>query len=157
MPSYVPNDPQLQYQWHLLNNDWKQPFGINAIDAWSITRGDPAVVIGAVDAGFPLSYADFGPKCTNRSIDIYQNISVVKGPYRYKGFHGLSVAAAGMACSDNNIAGSGVDHKASVRIASLASTEKGHMDVRDINSGIKWLANLDTIKATLKHKLLIFL
>jgi subtilisin family serine protease len=146
LPSYIPNDPQLEYQWHLLNTNWQHEYGINAIDAWSITHGDPKVIIGVVDSGFPLFYPDLGPKCTSRSFAINQNISMVQGPYRYKGFHGLSVAAAGMACSDNNIAGSGVDHKASLRVASLASTDKGQMQGGDINKGISWLANIAPYK-----------
>lgn len=148
LPDYVPDDPQLEHQWHLLNNNWKQKYGINAIDAWSITHGDPNVIIGIVDSGFPLFFADFGPKCKNRKIDINQKISPepLVPPYIYKGFHGLAVAAAGMACSNNKIAGSGVDHKASVRVASLANTPKGQFSTPDINKGIKWLANLDTYK-----------
>ena len=35
------NNPHLHHQWHLLNKDWGYAKGINALDAWSITRGIP--------------------------------------------------------------------------------------------------------------------
>lgn len=49
----VPNDPSYGSQWHLAN--------IHAADAWSITMGDPSIIIGFIDSGADYNHPDLAP------------------------------------------------------------------------------------------------
>ena len=145
IPSYVPNDPELQYQWHLLNKEWGQKAGINAIDAWSITRGDPKVVIGVLDEGFPPNYKDFEVGCTNRSITI-QPLNNPKS-----GDHGLWVSSVAAACSNIGVGMSGVDQLSSVLAAWVPYDPYDKTFAPDdYREGFRWFLNIKKYKTNTK-------
>ncbi len=78
--------------WHL-----EKVHGINAVDAWDITRGSDKIIIGILDSGFYYNHED-----------IMGRFSTLL----YSGFaeHGTGVAGTIGATSDNQIGMSGINH-----------------------------------------------
>jgi serine protease len=68
----LPNDPFLPAgqttitpsvgQWYLRAPDSTQPAAINAVAAWDITRGNPAVTVAVLDTGVLLNHPDLASK-----------------------------------------------------------------------------------------------
>lgn len=48
---FTPNDPEFPNQWALST--------VRAVEGWTVTQGDPNVVIAIVDSGFNLDHPDF--------------------------------------------------------------------------------------------------
>lgn len=48
--SWIPDDPDITYQWHLDNEH------LNMYDVWDIERGDSSIVIAIVDCGIAYEY-----------------------------------------------------------------------------------------------------
>jgi len=93
----IPTDPDFYLQWGLLNNSGMD---INATNAWTITTGDPSIVIGIIDTGVESSNVDLSGKVTG------------KGEYNGHGTMVAGIAAA----KANNTGGRivGVDWEAQI-------------------------------------------
>ena len=100
--------------------------------------GDPKVVIGVLDTGFPANYPDFASSCSNRSI----TIQPINNPN--DGDHGLWVSSVAAACTNTGMGMSGVDQLSTVLAASVPYN-KGFAP-EDYQEGFKWLRNLQQYK-----------
>ena len=64
VPLSLSDDPLLANQWHLYRDDASQVPGtahIDAVNAWEMTRGSPAVVVAVFDTGTETSHEDLAP------------------------------------------------------------------------------------------------
>ena len=59
------NDPNLFWQWHYINNadqaiatDSRQGMDVNVAGAWSLTGGDPRVIVAVLDEGVKYTHPD---------------------------------------------------------------------------------------------------
>src|SRR5215470_5863772 len=87
----IPNDPGFFQQWPLLNFGFgvdgqsaTQGADIHATDAWSITTGDPNVIIAVADTGVDITHPDL-------AANVYTNPGVVHDGYPGD-LHGYDVA-----------------------------------------------------------------
>ena len=57
---FIPNDPDFGFQWHLKNTGAYGTAGadISATDAWTITKGDSAIVVAILDTGVETDHPD---------------------------------------------------------------------------------------------------
>jgi subtilisin family serine protease len=87
----IPNDPGFFQQWPLLNFGFAvdgqpttQGADIHAADAWTITTGDPNVIVAVTDTGVDITHPDL-------AANIYTNPGVVHDGYPGD-LHGYDVA-----------------------------------------------------------------
>jgi subtilisin family serine protease len=87
----IPNDPGFFQQWPLLNFGFAvdgepstQGADIHAADAWSITTGDPNVIVAVTDTGVDITHPDL-------AANVYTNPGVVHDGYPGD-VHGYNVA-----------------------------------------------------------------
>lgn len=118
-PCYTPNDPlaTASSQYHLQT--------INAFNAWTVNRGDSAIVIGVTDTGtdpthtdlfnnIKRNYADVNDGIDNDGdgyIDNYMGWDVAMNdndPTWQTNSHGVHVCGITGASADNNLGGAGV-------------------------------------------------
>jgi thermitase len=93
--AFVPNDPGYGQQWHLAR--------IRAPQAWDITPGLPAIVIGILDSGIDSSHPDLASKLVP-GWNFYEGNS---NTWDVTG-HGTRVAGAAAAVGNNGIGVAGV-------------------------------------------------
>ena len=91
----IPNDPHYANQWHLPR--------ISAPSAWSLTTGDPSVIIAVADTGVDATHPDLISKMVSgwNTADNNSNTADVHG-------HGTMVAGAAAAASNNAVGGASV-------------------------------------------------
>lgn len=73
---WIPNDSMFGQQWHLHNTaagGGTEDADIDAPEAWSITTGDPRVVIAIIDDGFDMTHPDLLPNLWTRAGEIPGN------------------------------------------------------------------------------------
>jgi MYXO-CTERM domain-containing protein len=121
------NDPEHSRQWHLyrsLSMDVPGDGQIFAHDAWSLTKGDPQVVVAVFDSGTDISHEDLSPNIVGGldAVDGDDDPSPECSPSQdgnseasscpnwapYRESHGTSVSGTIAARGDNNIGLAGV-------------------------------------------------
>ncbi len=117
--NYTPNDPLAtpSSQYHLLT--------INAFNAWTVDKGDSAIVIGITDTGTDFTHPDLFNNVKRNYADIPDGIDNDADGYtdNYMGWdlgsndkdatweanaHGVHVSGLASASADNNLGGAGV-------------------------------------------------
>jgi len=118
-PFVVPDDPFFPDQWYLQHENG---IGINAPDAWDVTRGDPSTYIAVIDGGVQAEHPDLQGKVSGNT-----GIS----PHRDWRGHGCLVAGIAAANTSNGIGISGVDWNARIISARVdeADMEASHPTV----------------------------
>jgi serine protease len=74
-PQSTPDDPLFGGQWYLQD---EQPSAVDAIDAWSLSTGNPGVVIAELDTGVRFDHPDLRSATVNRLLPGYDMISSVQ-------------------------------------------------------------------------------
>jgi len=74
-PQSSPDDPLFASQWYLQD---EQPSAVDAIDAWSLSSGNPGVVIAELDTGVRFDHPDLRTDTGNRLLPGYDMISSVQ-------------------------------------------------------------------------------
>lgn len=100
------NDTYFPQQWALQNTG--QSGGtpgsdIKMCEAWSITRGNPSIIVAVVDQGLELNHPDFS-NISSTSFDSESGTS----PSQVLGNHGVACAGIVGATSDNNLGVAGI-------------------------------------------------
>jgi subtilisin family serine protease len=126
-PSYIPNDPSYNNQWHLPK--------MNVDQAWDISRGSSNVRIAVIDSGVDADHVDLASKLVGgyNTIDNNTNTNDDDG-------HGTHVAGIAAAATDNGLGVAGVC--ANCRIMPIkAMNASGIGYTSDIAEGIRWAAD----------------
>jgi subtilisin family serine protease len=106
----TPSDGAFPLQWHLRNTAQQgvtHGADIDALEAWHISQGDPAVVLAILDSGIDPVHPDF----VGRVIAGYDFVDEDADPSTGPGFqsHGSSCAGLAAANTDNAFSIAGVD------------------------------------------------
>jgi thermitase len=109
---FIPNDTFFPQQWHL--NNTGQTGGtadadIDAVEGWQITRGSSAIVLAILDTGIDSDHPEFQGRILP-GFDFVNEDSDPEADHP----HGVLVSGISAANTDNNFAGSGVDHNVSI-------------------------------------------
>jgi serine protease len=157
----VPNDPNFSKTWHL-REPAASAGGINAVDAWDLTTGDPNLVIAVIDTGV-LRHQDFGGRLVN-GYDFISNTTIAndgggrdndpidpgdwltsveaaalgRTAARASSWHGTHVAGTIAATGNNSLGISGVNWQS--KILPVRVLGKGGGYSSDIADGIVWAA-----------------
>jgi serine protease len=67
----TPDDPLFEQQWYLQNSE---PAAIDALDAWTLTTGNPGLVIADLDTGVRFDHPDLRNASANRLLPGYDMI-----------------------------------------------------------------------------------
>ncbi|WP_374666265.1 S8 family peptidase [Ramlibacter sp.] len=156
----IPGDPAFVQQWHLRESSVAAG-GINAVDAWDLTTGDPNLVIAVVDSGV-LRHAEFGNRLmagydfiantfnandgNARDTDAadpgdwltYAEAAELDRTARASSWHGTHVAGTIGATGNNGSGVVGVNWRS--RIQPIRVLGKGGGYSSDIADGIVWAA-----------------
>ncbi len=109
VPTFIPNDPLFQDQWHLRNLGKNHAIaGVDGrvSEAWDVTRGSPDVVIAINDDGMDVNHPDLRDNCLsplNFPADWEQKMTTTGF-----GWHGSSCAGVAAAVGNNAVGVSGV-------------------------------------------------
>lgn len=144
---WIPNDSLFAHQWHLDNQGsggGTADADIDAPEAWSLTIGDPAVVIAIIDDGFDLTHPDLAPNLWRNAVEIPGNgldddrnggVDDVHGldvlgrdgdPAAERGNeHGTPVAGAAAARGNNGIGVSGSCPECRLMLLRISTTDVG--------------------------------
>jgi subtilisin family serine protease len=161
-PTAIPNDTQFNQLWHL-----REPAvaagGINAVDAWDLTTGDPNLVVAVVDTGV-LRHRDFngrviagydfisnaaiGNDGNGRDADAVDSgdwltageAAALDRTPRASSWHGTHVAGTIAASGNNGQGVAGVNWQS--KILPVRVLGKGGGYLSDISDGIAWAAGL---------------
>ncbi len=107
---WVPNDPNFDDQWHLLNTGQESgtcvctPYGdhdINAAQAWDMTRSDRGIVIVVIDTGMDLTHPDLQGNLLDRDGDDWDFADPDNSPDD-EGDHGTACCGLAAAVANNN-------------------------------------------------------
>jgi serine protease len=166
-PTAIPNDPQFNQLWHL-----REPAmalgGINAVDAWDLTTGDPNLVIAVVDTGV-LRHQDFNGRVIT-GYDFISNAAIgndgngrdgdavdsgdwlttseaaaLDRTARSSSWHGTHVAGTIAATGNNGQGIAGVNWRS--KILPIRVLGKGGGFSSDISDGIAWAAGVSVAGA----------
>jgi hypothetical protein len=135
----LPSDPYFKYQWHL-----QKGVGIDLVEAWSITTGNPNTVIAVVDRNFDFAEFDWSPdRCSSRQY-YYENILDYfprnsRPGYPSKETHGSNVLSVLAPCTDNALGLAGIDWSA--QVFSVDSKTDASFSTRML--GLLWAAGID--------------
>lgn len=137
---YIPNDPVIMQQWHILK--------INCFQSWDITRGDTTVAIGIVDTGSDLDHPDLAANIKYNYADPINGIDDDGNGYidDFAGWdfyyddndpninggsvHGSHVSGCASQVADNNVHGAGPGFKVKLRITKHAPDSPGELIYR---------------------------
>jgi hypothetical protein len=132
----IPKDTYLSYQWHLSKNT-----GVNLLEAWNITVGNPSTVIAVVDRNFLPLGLDLS-QCMARQY-YYENIldyfAQKKPNINNLNKHGAYILSVLAPCTDNAIGLAGIDWHA--QVFSIDTKSDSSMSSRLF--GILWAAGID--------------
>jgi subtilisin family serine protease len=143
------NDPYLHKQWGLNNNLDHDNIDINACDAWSITKGDPNVVIAVLDSGIKLDHPDLSNVDVSLSYDLMAGSSPSSLYYSlfWVDFnHGTNCAGI-IGAQHNNIGVSGIAPNSTLMSLSLNWNLGGIPLDQALNEGLNhaWQNGADVI------------
>lgn len=159
-PSSIPNDPSFTQQWHL-REPASSAGGMNAVDAWDLTLGDPNLVIAVVDTGVlphrelagrlltgydfiaTLFNANDGNPRENDASDPGDWLTTAEAnsldrTAKSSSWHGTHVAGTVAAAGNNGSGVAGVNWRS--KILPVRVLGKGGGRLSDIADGIAWAA-----------------
>lgn len=103
----APNDPLFALQWPLANRE--HPGGdVAALEAWTYTRGSPAVLIAVLDDGVALDHPDLAPNIASAGRDFGEPPGPDASPRTPSDRHGTAVAGIVAARGDNGLGVTGI-------------------------------------------------
>lgn len=143
--SIVPRDPMFPLQWHLSKEK-----GIHLPQAWAITTGNPAIVLGIVDRNFSFTDPDMDPKlCSSRQY-YYENVLDYTPQKKTRAAndnraHGLDVLNVLAPCTDNGLGLAGIDWHAQVFLVDTL----GDRTLAARMFGILWAAGFDVCTSSI--------
>ncbi|MBL9121201.1 MAG: S8 family serine peptidase [Phycisphaerae bacterium] len=125
-----PNDPLLAQQWHLAK--------INAPMAWSITLGDPAVVVAVCDSGVDLDHPDLAPILVPGYNAVDHLPQTIGGLVDGLTDHGTEVAGCVAAATDNAIGIGGLGWDLRLMPIRVSNQANDTALLSDIANGATW-------------------
>lgn len=129
-PADAPDDPHFDDQWGLRNvgqtvgPDTSPTFALAGIDvrllsAWSVTRGDPSVLVAVIDAPIDTTHPDLDGAVTGQ-VGPALDVEITPSP------HGTSVASVIAARADDAVGMAGVAPGVSIlSVAAFRATDDG--------------------------------
>lgn len=143
------NDAYYSYLWNL-NNSKAGKYGVDAEDAWKVTRGGGSV-IAILDTGIASH-----PDLTSHVVAGYDFVDydpdpTDEGPVDKTEFHGTHVAGIAAAIANNGIGVAGVAPEASIEPVRVMGADGG--DDVSLVEGLTWAAGLasDSAETTNDH------
>ena len=131
------NDPYFSSEWHLSK--------IGASSAWTITQGNPSVVIAILDSGVDPSHPDLAAKL----LPGYNFVSNNTSTGDWNG-HGTLVAGAAAAIGNNSVGVAGVAGQNNILPVVIADST-AYALFSTIASGITWAADRGAKVANLSY------
>lgn len=125
--AFVPNDPQVASQWHLVR--------IRAPQAWALTQGAGSAVIAIVDSGVDVHHPDLAGKLV-AGANTYDSSGVTADQHG----HGTKMAGVAAARSHNGVGIAGVAGDSPV-MPMRATDRKGRATSASIAKAIVWAAD----------------
>lgn len=132
-PRFVPNDPVVSSQWHLLNPR-SDPFGISLdtslTNVWERFRGE-GIVIGIIDDGVQFTHPDLAPNYVPELGWDYNGKDPDPSPDPLFDFHGTACAGVAAAKGNNGQGVSGVAFEArltGLRLIGGPNTDRDEAD-----------------------------
>lgn len=106
----APNDPLFGLQWPLANREQASGAGdVGALEAWTYTRGSPAVLIAVLDDGVELDHPDLAANIASAGRDFGLGPpGADASPRTVDDRHGTAVAGIVAARGDNGIGVTGI-------------------------------------------------
>jgi subtilisin family serine protease len=105
----APNDPLFASQWPLANREHLAVGDVGALEAWSYTRGSPAVLIAVLDDGVQLDHPDLAANIASGGRDFgVAPPRADASPRTPADRHGTAVAGVVAARGDNGIGVTGI-------------------------------------------------
>ncbi|HEB98704.1 MAG TPA: peptidase S8, partial [Thiotrichales bacterium] len=157
-PHFVPSDARYGSQWNLWDS-----YGIRAPEAWDIERGDPDLVIAALDTGI-LAHEDLDASRVLPGFDFISDpVSAGDGDGRdpdptdpgdgrlegdcpgeapsNSSWHGLHIVGVLLATADNALGIAGINHRS--RLLPVRVLGKCGGDFVDVAFAMLWAAGLE--------------
>ena len=135
---FFPNDSSFDRQWHLHNTG---QFGgtidadIDAVEGWSITRGDVSITVAVLDTGIDFDHSEF----SGRLLPGFDFVNEDSDPDADHS-HGVLVTGLLAANADNNSSIAGVDHFAQILPVKVLDDENLG-SLMDLSQGLVFAAN----------------
>jgi subtilisin family serine protease len=126
----APNDPLYATQWHLGT--------IGAPIAWSITTGDPSVVVAVCDSGVDLDHPDLAPLLVSGYNAVDQLPQSSGGPVDGLTDHGTQVAGCVAAATDNGTGIAGLGWNLRIMPIRVSNLPGDTASLSDIVKGVLW-------------------
>lgn len=105
----APNDPKFAMQWPLANREQARGGDVAALEAWTYTRGSPAVLIAVLDDGIELDHPDLAANIASPGRDFGPRPEGADAsPRAPQDRHGTAVAGIVAARGDNGIGVTGI-------------------------------------------------
>jgi subtilisin family serine protease len=105
----APNDPLFGLQWPLAHGEQAAGAGVGALEAWTYTRGSPAVLIAVLDDGVELDHPDLAANIASAGRDFgVDPPRADASPRAAADRHGTAVAGIVAARGNNGIGVTGI-------------------------------------------------
>jgi subtilisin family serine protease len=126
----TPNDPLYPTQWHLAT--------IGAPVAWSITTGDPSVVVAVCDSGIDLDHPDLAPLLVPGYNAVDHLAQTSGGQVDGLTDHGTEVAGCVAAATDNGAGIAGLGWNLRLMPVRVSNQANDTANLSDIVNGVLW-------------------
>lgn len=111
---HIPNDPNYNQQWYLDT--------IHATEAWTITQGDPSIIIADVDEGVNYNHEDIAANMVDHGYDATNSTAdCMPQTSQNEGSHGTETTGCFGAIIDNNKGIAGVAPKCRILGVKIAN------------------------------------
>jgi thermitase len=138
----IPNDTYFSKQWHLNNtgqSGGKTCADVNAPEAWTITTGDPNIVIAVLDTGVDVHHPDLVANIVAGYDFVDDDNIPIPATGLADNAHGTMCAGLAAACGNNKIGVCGVAWNCKIMPVRIADANSFITDA-DIATAIRWAA-----------------